>query len=372
MATPATWGPDCNPERVASEFFASTMRRGRSIGKQAYLSAVTAAACAAMTRAMAASTVVNQDVITQLDNILATFKHVEKLANQVKAGHGAEDQEGEGEEADDSDSDSDEDEEDEEDDEEEEADDDDDVEGDSETEEQEEEERPRKRRASEPALLVKLEQAVARLRQLHAQQGDGSGPSTSSAPAGVSIAAATNTTTTSTVTATPTPSSGLPLPSAVLPAILSHLDPRSAAAAAATCRELRAAYLDHSYHLLPELMALFVQASRSLAKPDHMSDGAGEALYAVLWPLDGSTACGADVINAEGMRRAALLAREVAFLFPEGTNIVVPPRPTRCGLAVAHTRRHWTHCVQQRVLPLPLSHIPVWACMREEMVMVTS
>ncbi len=265
----SNWGPGCDPKRVAKFYFNSTIEDGQSLGRLGHLSAVVAAACATITKAMVAAPTVNDDLLLKVHNVLLAAQHVERLAY------------GRGEML------------------------------------ELPEEKAGKLKCSPVSQLA---QVVADLQERHDKHQLSSVPVDGRAAPGFGQPSTCN-----------NPSNSLPLPQAVLPSIFSHLDPRSAAAAAATCKELRAAYLDHSYHVLPELFTLYVDATTYLAgRDDAFFSGESSSAFVIQWPLDGSATCGADVVKLERKRRTMQLARSLAWMYPEATKLVVPPRCIRC------------------------------------------
>ncbi len=294
MAVESKWGTGCDPKRAAVEYFSSTKDIAGSLGKRAYMHAVAATACAAMASARSASSVLDEDVLAKCDTILLIARYVEKLALQHVRNEAEEDEEREG------------------------------------------------RRAGKraPSPLAKIARALTSLREKHERQQQQQQLDTQAGTRAASTSELAPPT-----TPTPTSSPGLPLPPAVLPAIFAHLDARSAAAAAATCRELRAAHLEHAFDLLPELFTLYVGNASGFANPQgDFNDGSYEASFVVQWPLDGSTACGADLIRSQRdrvARRILQIMRQHMLHFP--VNMPAAPDNTRWE---AHAHAPATcHCI---------------------------
>ncbi len=292
MAVDSKWGPGCVPKRVAVEYFRATKDIALSLGEEVYLQAVAATACAAMANALSASAALDEDVLAKCDTILAVAQYVRKLARQHMCNEKAED-----------------------------------------------EGRPKEAQSADkraPSPLAEIAHAMRSLRGKYERQQQQMQQATQARTEAASTPG-------SAPTSTPATSSpGLPLPPAVLPAILSHLDARSAAAAAASCRELRAAYLEQFYHLLPELFTLYVDNALDIFyHPRSGREGDScEAAFAVLWPLDGSTACGADLVRSQRERGALRLLTLMRKRMP---HVTMPEAPdnTRWEAHVPHQAEHY-------------------------------
>ncbi len=273
------WGPGCDPKGIAKVYFESTRESAARLTKPHYLDAVAATAYGAMTSALSAAKVLDKDVLVKCKNILSAAKHIETLANRAR-------------ELDDSDDDSDDD--------------------------------SNSKKAS-PITMVSqtVELLCQRYKKDQRRQQSGTGRSgsagTSSAPA-LPIASQ--------------PNSDFPLPSAVLPAIFSSLDARSAAAAGASCKELRAAYREHAYLQLPLPFEMYIHAALDFAEPDiDLADGSLESEFVVQWPLDGSPSCGGELVRP-GFEREAMLffeqfKRMAPFPVPLPFPVQVPPPNAR-------------------------------------------
>lgn len=265
----SNWGPGCDPKRVAKAYFNSTIEDGQSLGRLGHLNAVTAAACATIAKEMVAAPAVNENLLIKAHNVLLAARHVERLAD------------GRGEML----------------------------------------ELPEEKAGKQMCSPInQLAQVVANMQGRYLQQRQSSlGTVDSETVSGFGQPLTCN-----------IPSNSLPLPQAVLPSIFAKLDPRSAAAAAAACKELRAAYLEHSCHLLPELFALYVDATDYVAGRDEaFFSGESSSAFVIQWPLDGSATCGADLVKLERTRQTMRLARRLAWMYPEATKLVVPPRGIR-------------------------------------------
>ncbi len=274
------WGPACKPKRVAKAYYKCTKQSAAPLGLSRYLNAVAAGAYASMTNALSASTVLDGDLLAKYHNIYTTAHHVETLAIR-----GLDDSSDEEEAFD-----------------------------------------------GKPPPVAALARTVVALRRQYEEQQQKLSRSANDKPAGPSHAIAS-----SSAAASPA-DSGFPLPPAVLPALFSKLDARSAAAAAASCKELRAAYLEQSYYQLPLLIAKYIQAATDFAYPDiDEPDGSLESEFVVQHPLDGSTTCGADLVKPGVEREAALYYKHLSRLpsvpfplpFPPGAKVHVPPPNSR-------------------------------------------
>lgn len=285
MAFSSNWGVGCDPIAVASKFYASTKDNARHLGKRAYLKAVAAAVCAATANALSATAVLHDEALDTCKNIILAARHVEALASRDFAAEDGEDEPGR---------------------------------------------RSNTACTSELSPIAKLERTVTALRQRHEQQKR-QNYSTRATQARAEPAATSAASTSTTPTAAP--SSTFPLPPAVLPALLSRLDARTAAALSSYCKSLRAAYLDQSFHQLPDLFSLFIQTASGAANHQNsFSDGSIEDGFVLKHPLDGSPACGADLISSQGARQGLRVLQQALRLWPscaEGATLPKPPDHTR-------------------------------------------
>eukprot|EP00775_Hariotina_reticulata_P003108 gene3108-3386_t len=96
------------------------------------------------------------------------------------------------------------------------------------------------------------------------------------------------------------------------------MDSRTAATAAATCRQLAAAYRITRCWALPEAVKAFQAAVSDLQDPDDdfgdMGDGSIEASFSLTWPLDGSAVAGADLKDDGQMRMVRALLPSMLHL----------------------------------------------------------
>ncbi len=306
MAFDSKWGPGCDPIAVGTNSYSATKGDARRLGRRAYHKAVAATACAAMANALSATAVPQDEALDTCKSIILAARHVEALASRDLEVENGED-----------------------------------------------------RRAAnswasslELSPLAKLERVVASLRERHQQQKQQN--QSTRAKSASSGPAATSGATTSTNTAAP--SSTFPLPPAVLPALLPRLDARSAAALSACCRASRTAYLQQTYHQLPELFSLYIQTASNLANQDDFSDGFLESKFVVKHPLDGSIAGGADLVRSQGVREFRRVRQQVRLHFPsfaEGATLPQAPDNTRWEaggtLTAAATRA--TQLASRELLP---------------------
>jgi hypothetical protein len=98
--------------------------------------------------------------------------------------------------------------------------------------------------------------------------------------------------------------SGLPLPALLLQAVVWFCDSRTAAAAAASCRQLRAAVAAQQFLQVPAALQLYLAALSEASKaPTTMSGeptkefAQAESAFVGQFPLDGSAAAGADLVS---------------------------------------------------------------------------
>jgi hypothetical protein len=143
-----------------------------------------------------------------------------------------------------------------------------------------------------PQHLEKARTAAEKMMQLNQRRADaaaagaaGTGSSTATAPA-----ADAN---------TPAADNGLPLPAALVQAVLSRCDSRTAAAAAASCKQLHAAYAANSVLQMPSGLPAYLKAVGDViaGEGDGWGDGSCEASFACKFPLDGSAAVGSDLVS---------------------------------------------------------------------------
>ena len=108
---------------------------------------------------------------------------------------------------------------------------------------------------------------------------------------------------------------GLPLPLLIIQAIFSHLDSRSAAKAAAACKQLNNLHKQLRYFDPSPAAIGYAQAVQAIQECDDMfSDGSCEASFACKWPLDGSGVCGSDLDDdAAGRAMVAMLPMLAKF-----------------------------------------------------------
>jgi hypothetical protein len=99
---------------------------------------------------------------------------------------------------------------------------------------------------------------------------------------------------------------GLPVATPLLHSIYSCLDSRSAAKAAASCKQLNSIHKLNRHATLPPTFQAYVAALEAINDPDddelYASDGSLESAFVGQWPLDGSIVCGADLTD-DAMRR---------------------------------------------------------------------
>ncbi|KAG2486784.1 hypothetical protein HYH03_014583 [Edaphochlamys debaryana] len=143
-------------------------------------------------------------------------------------------------------------------------------------------------------------------------------PVSASAPSPSSASAPTAT---PAVAAEPAGATGVKaLPDGVLSVVLTDLDARAQAAAAASCSQLRAAVagVQADAPWPPAFGAYLQMLQRVLATDD--TDGSSESAFVGICPLDGSPAVGADMARAVSTRRALAMSTDTFFaaLVPPG------------------------------------------------------